>query len=62
MCEMKSYDELKAEIEAIQQQIVEAKKNERANALKEEKCLCKEFDFTAGMLNGALAEWRKKNA
>ena len=31
---MKSYDELKAEMEAIQQQMVEAKKNERANALK----------------------------
>jgi hypothetical protein len=30
----KSYDELKAEMEAIQQQMVEAKKNERANALK----------------------------
>ena len=37
---MKSYDELKAEMEAIQQQMVEAKKNERANALKEEKRLC----------------------
>ena len=59
---MKSYDELKAEIEAIQQQIVKAKKNERANALKEEKRLCKEFDFTAGMLKGALAEGRKRNA
>jgi hypothetical protein len=34
-CVMKSYDELKAEMEAIQQQMVEAKKNERANALKE---------------------------
>ena len=42
-CEMKSYDELKAEMEAIQQQMVEAKKNERANALKEVKPLCKEF-------------------
>ena len=31
---MKSYDKLKAEIEAIQQQMVEAKKNERAHALK----------------------------
>ena len=31
---MKSYDELKAEMEAIQQQMFEAKKNERANALK----------------------------
>ena len=47
---MKSYDELKAEMEAIQQQMVEAKKNERANALKEVKRLCKEFGFTAGFL------------
>lgn len=58
-CEMKSCDELKAEMEAIQQQMVEAKKNERANALKEVKRLCKEFGFTAGMLNGSLAEGRK---
>ena len=42
------------------QQMVEAKKNERANALKEVKRLCKEFGFTAGMLKGALAEGRKK--
>ena len=35
----KSYDELKAEMEAIQQQMVETKKNERANALKEVKSL-----------------------
>ena len=56
---MKSYDELKAEMEAIQQQMVEAKKNERANALKEVKRMCKEFDFTAGMLKGSLAERRK---
>ncbi|MDB4854040.1 H-NS histone family protein [Planktomarina temperata] len=50
---MKSYAELKAEMEAIQQQMVEAKKNERANTLKEVKRLCKEFGFTAGMLKGA---------
>ena len=37
-----------------------AKKNERANALKEVKRLCKEFNFTAGMLKAALAEGRKK--
>ena len=43
-------------MEAIQQQMVEAKKNERANALKEVKCLCKEFGFTAGMLKGILAK------
>ena len=61
---MKSYDELKVEMEAIQQQMVEAKKNERANALKEVKQevkrLCKEFGFTAGMLKGSLAEGQKK--
>ena len=42
---MKSYDELKAEMEAIQQQMVEAKKNERANALKEVKRLCKDWFY-----------------
>ena len=49
---MKSYDELKAEMETIQQQMAEAKKNERTNVLKEVKRLCKEFGFTAGMLKG----------
>lgn len=60
MCEMKSYGELKAEMEPIQPQMVEAKKNERANAIKEVRRLCKEFVFTAEMLKGALAEGRKK--
>ena len=55
---MKSYDELKSEMEAIKRQMVEAKKNERANALKEVKRLCKDFGFTAGMLKGALAKGR----
>ena len=55
---MKSYDELKAEMETIQEQMYEAKKNERANALKEVKRLCKEFGFIAGMLKGALAKGR----
>ena len=58
---MKSYYEFKAEMEAIQQQMVEAKMNGSANALKEVKRLCKEFGFTAGMLKGALAEGRKKS-
>ena len=49
-------------MEAIQHQMIEAKKNERANALKEVKRLWKEFCFTAGMLKGSLAEGRKKNA
>ena len=55
---MKSYDELKAEMEVLQQQMVEAKKNERADALKTVKRLCKEFSFTAGMLKGSLAKGR----
>ena len=45
-------------MEAIQQQVLEAKKNERAEALKTVKRLCKEFGFTAGMLKGALANGR----
>ena len=57
---MKYYEELKAEMQAIQQQMVEAKKNEGTNALKEVKRLCKKFGFTAGMLKGSLAEGRKK--
>jgi hypothetical protein len=57
---MKSYDELKAEMEAIQQQMAEANKNELANALKEVKRLCKEFGFTAGMLKGGLSKGRMK--
>ena len=58
-CEMNSYDEMKTEMEVIQQQMIEAKKSERANALKEVKRFCKEFGFTAGMLKGSLAEGRK---
>ena len=56
---MKSYDELKAEMEATQQKMVIAKKNELASALKGVKRLCKEFGFTAGMLKGSLAEGRR---
>ena len=45
-------------METIQQQMAEAKKNERTNALKEMKRLCKEFCFTAGMLKGSLVRER----
>ena len=48
-------------MEAILQQMVEAKKNKRANALKELKRLCKEFGFTAGMLKGSLSKGRVKD-
>jgi uncharacterized membrane protein (DUF106 family) len=58
---MKSYDEFKAEMNVFQKQMVEAKKNERANALKEVKRLCKEFGFTAGMLKGSLTKGRQAN-
>ena len=46
---MKTCGELKTEMEAIQQQMVEAKKKECANGFKEVKRLCKKFGFTAGM-------------
>ena len=58
---MKSYDELKAEMETIQKQMAEAKKNERTNVLKEVKWLRKEFGFTAGMLKGSVADGQPKN-
>ena len=41
-------------------EMIEPKKNESANAPKEVKRLCKEFGFTAGMLKGALAKGRTK--
>lgn len=61
MYEMKPYDKLKAEMEAIQQLIVQAKKEECASERKKVKRLCKEFGLTAGMPKGALAQsWKKK--
>jgi len=47
-------------MEAIQQQIVEAKMKERPYALKEIKCLTKKFWLGAGILKGWLAEEQKK--
>ena len=40
--------------------MIDAMKNERTDALKEVKRLCKEFGFTTGILKGSLAEGRKK--
>ena len=40
--------------------MAEAKKRERAGALKKVKDLCKGFGFTARMLKGAMTEGRKK--
>ena len=42
------------------EKMIEAKKTELANALKEVKYLFKEFCFTAGMLKGAPAEGHRK--
>ena len=47
-------------MEQLEKEMAEAKKRERAEALKKLKELCKEFGFTAGMLKGALAEGRRK--
>lgn len=60
MYEMKPYDKLKAEVEAIQQLIVEAKKGEFASEWKEVKGLCKELGLTAGMPKGALHKAGKR--
>ena len=59
-CNMKLYEKLRTNTEAVQQKMVEAKKNKCANVLKEVKRLCKEFGFTADMLKGSLAKGRKK--
>ena len=56
---MKFYNEFKAEMKAIQQQMEEAKKNGRAIVLKEVMSLCKGFGFTFGMLKGSLSEERE---
>ena len=40
--------------------MIDDMKNERVNAFKEVKRLCKEFGFTAGILKGQLAEDTKK--
>ena len=53
---MKSYGGLKPEMETIQEQVVETKKNERTNSLKKVNHVYKKFDFIAEMLKGSLAE------
>ena len=58
---MKSYDELKAEMDNLQQQMVEVKQEERKAVIKQVRKLCKEFKITAGHLKGALAQGRKLN-
>ncbi len=52
---LKSYDELKDEMEQLEEQMAEAKKRERAETPKKVKEPCKEFGFAAGMLKGVSA-------
>ena len=58
---MSTLAELQRQKAELEKQIETAKKNERAEALKTVKKLCKEFGFTAGMLRGSLVEKRKGN-
>ena len=57
---MKSYSELKSEIDNLEAPMEQAKKRERTEALKKVKQLCKGFGFTAGMLQGVLAKGRNR--
>jgi hypothetical protein len=56
---MKSYDELKDEMKAIQQQMIESKKSECASALNEMKRFFKKFGSAAEISKVALAIGRK---
>ena len=58
---MKLCKELKAEVEGIQQWMIQEKKNQKKDSLIIMKELCKEFVFNTGMLKGALAEGRRKS-
>ena len=53
---MSTLAELEKQKEELEEKIKEAKKNERAEALKTVKKLCKEFGFTSGMLRDSLKE------
>ena len=53
---MKSYDKLKAKIEAIQQQLFKAKKNKLANVPKQVNYLYKELGYTTAMFESCLRE------
>ena len=57
---MKSYSELKSEMDNLEAQMEQAKKRECAEALKKVKQLCKEFGFTARMFQGVLAKGRNR--
>ena len=57
---MEGYNKCRDEMKPIQQQMVQAKRNERVKVLIEVRCLREEFSFNAGMLTCSLAKGRKK--
>lgn len=57
---MKSFDELKVEMQTIRQQMVKAEKNIHANALKEVKRICQDFGLIASIFKFFLAVERIK--
>lgn len=57
---MKSYDELKAEMEVIQQQMLEDVTNDFTNPLTKINCFCNELGLTVGIQKVSLDGGRKK--
>ena len=55
---MRSIQELKAEIEALQRQLDEARERDRSEAVERVRELCKDFDITPSMLKGYLVDGR----
>ena len=55
---MKSIQELKSEIAALQQQIDEARERDRGEAVERARELCREFDITESMLKGYIVDRR----
>ena len=55
---MRSIQELKAEIESLQQQLDEARERDRGEAVERVRELCKDFDITPSMLKGYLVDGR----
>ena len=48
-------------MEVIQQEMVDAKRNESVRTLKEVKRFCKEFEFMTGMLKCSLVQEGEKS-
>ena len=55
---MRSIQELKAEIEALQRQLDEARERDRGEAVERVRELCKDFDITPSMLKGYIVDGR----